>query len=336
MRCQPEWGRRWLAKTGAFLALLFCCAQVGWAQDKFQLHVSTSNGIDGMVVGTGGIYCDSINGSGCSAIFEKDSPVTLTAIPAPGYQFSNWSFNYSNPCSGVTTSTCTFPMDRTLQVRPNFVPGNYTVAPINPLTVSVEGGGTVVSGAINCGTQGNVCSTNVPTTAGQDFQAIPDSGYIFTGWRGKCSGTADKCTVFVDDIAYVHARFTPQAAPVFTLEVDSGNQGYVRLDPIGSDCQPSTHSNCLDEFISEHAGGTQVTLTAYAQEWQHFSGWSGACAGVTEKTCTVTMDSAKKVYAHFRNSARFSLDINLVDNRDSDDEVEMIALNGQLCHAGIF
>lgn len=68
---------------------------------------------NGTVSDGSGIDC----GSDCTEIYADGSTVTLTATPAMGYQFDNWS---GDVCSGETSTTCQFTLNTDTTVTPNF------------------------------------------------------------------------------------------------------------------------------------------------------------------------------------------------------------------------
>jgi hypothetical protein len=84
----------------------------------------------------------------------------------------------------------------------------------------------------------------------------------------------------------------PPAAPVnHSLSVTiSGSTGSVQSNPSGINCG----SDCGEAY----AAGTPVTLTAQAAAGFSFSGWSGACSGMSA-TCTVGMTEQRSVSASF-------------------------------------
>jgi hypothetical protein len=60
----------------------------------------------------------------------------------------------------------------------------------------------------------------------------------------------------------------------------------------------ATQIDCGTVCTATYYGGTQVTLTAYADVGSTFAGWTG-CDTVSATTCTVTMSEAKSVAATF-------------------------------------
>jgi hypothetical protein len=71
---------------------------------------------------------------------------------------------------------------------------------------SGAGGGTLTSsiGGINCG---SICSASITSGVIVPLNAAPDSGSVFSGWLGACSGTGT-CEVTMDAAKSVTATFS--------------------------------------------------------------------------------------------------------------------------------
>ena len=104
-------------------------------------------------------------------------------------------------------------------------------------------------------------------------------------------------TVAVDDSATAPpAAPTPAPVPVtLTLDLTGTGSGTVTSSPAGLAACSGAAQTCVGTFDS----GTVVTLTAAADSGHEFTGWSGACEGITPE-CTVTMSGAQHIAAHFR------------------------------------
>jgi hypothetical protein len=91
---------------------------------------------------------------------------------------------------------------------------------------------------------------------------------------------------------------TPAPTPTsvtLTVDLTGTGTGTVTSSPAGLAVCSGAAQTCVGTFES----GTVVTLTAVAEAGQEFTGWSGACEGVTPQ-CTITMSGAQHVAAHFR------------------------------------
>jgi len=76
------------------------------------------------------------------------------------------------------------------------------------VTNSGAGTGTVTSSpaGINCGTGGTACTGYYTMGTKVTLTPVPDSGSVFTGWTGACTGTG-ACTVIMDGTTNVNANF---------------------------------------------------------------------------------------------------------------------------------
>jgi hypothetical protein len=74
------------------------------------------------------------------------------------------------------------------------------------LTTNGTGGGAISStpGGIDCG---STCSASFPAGTSVTLVATPNTGSIFTGWGGACSGSTPSCTVDVSASSSVSASF---------------------------------------------------------------------------------------------------------------------------------
>ena len=115
-----------------------------------------------------------------------------------------------------------------------------TVTPRAPVVVTVKtgtsvsgDGGNVTSGdlpgdaspsAIDCGSDGGSCFSNVDNPTTVTLKAAPNPGYYFRGWTGACADTASTCTIPVAGSAAVTARFelVPNIASISVPSVHPG------------------------------------------------------------------------------------------------------------------
>ena len=244
------------------------------------LLVSLSPNNGGTVTSSpSGISCNPT----CSNSYPTGTAVTLTATPASGFVFSNWS----GACSGTTT-TCNVTVNATTSVVANFT----AIAPTSfPLNVVVSGAGTVSSGPPGIDCPALACSVAFATNTLVTLTAAPSPGSIFVGWSGACTGTAITCQVTMSAARNVGAAFASTAQ--VTLTVSGGIGGVVTSVPGGIDCG----TTC----IAGYAFGTLVSLVATPNPGFVFTGWTGACSGTN--VCDLTMDSNKSVGAMFSSVA---------------------------------
>ncbi len=117
------------------------------------------------------------------------------------------------------------------------------------LTVSTSGNGVVTStdGIISCP---GTCSHSYPAQTQVTLNAVPSTGWAFTGWSGACSGTGS-CNVTMTQNLSVTATFTQ--LPV-TLTVSTSGSGMVT--------STDGFINCPGTCTHIYAPNTPVTLNA--------------------------------------------------------------------------
>ncbi len=181
-------------------------------------------------------------------------------------------------------------------------------APSGQLSVSSDGtgSGTITSSpsGINCG---NICSASYPAGTQVSLSANPASGSILASWNGDCFGTG-VCLISISSVAAQSAvaTFNSENSDTIPLTVSlSGlGNGSVTSSPSGINCG----SDCAGSFPP----GTQVSLTAVAEEGSVFAGWSGGgCSGTG--VCTVSSQSPESVSAAF-NLASYPLRVSVSGN----------------------
>ncbi len=144
-----------------------------------------------------------------AAFYNFGSTATVTANPAIGYDFVNWTENgVIVPLAGATYSF-TVSGDRTLQA--NYVLKTYT------LDVTIIGSGTVTKSPVNG-------PYNHGSTVTLTAQAA--TGFEFTGWSGPDgTGIINPFPVTMDGNKNITATFTA-VIPQFTITLNSDtNQG---------------------------------------------------------------------------------------------------------------
>jgi uncharacterized repeat protein (TIGR02543 family) len=197
--------------------------------------------------------------------YTSGQSVTLQAVPNSGYTFTGWSGALTG-----TTNPATLVMDSNKSVTANFTATTTTTR----YTLSVSA------------SNGSVTRTPNQTsyTFGQTvtLQAIPNSGYTFTGWSGALTGTANPATLVMNSNKYVTAYFTGAASGTkYALSVTAPNGSVTRT--------PNQ---------TTYAAGQTVTLQAVPNTGYVFTGWAGAVTGMTNPA-TLVMNANKSVLATF-------------------------------------
>lgn len=142
----------------------------------------------GTVVGTGGSISPEVSG------YLVGDTAVITAYPKTGYTFTGWS--------GDVTSTAN-PLKIVMNTNKK-VTATFTSGPTYTLTTKVVGSGAV-----------DPASGDVAQGSTQVLTAKPASGYIFTGWSGDATGTANPISVTMSGNKTITATFA--AIPVQTI-----------------------------------------------------------------------------------------------------------------------
>jgi hypothetical protein len=209
----------------------------------------------------------------CESYPADSTTVVLTANGDPGY-VPRWD----GPCAGAVR-TCSVAMDAERLIPVSFVPGTI-------VSVTKTGSGNIVSEppGIDCGATCAYGFEMVPVI----LRATPDSGWVFSGWSGACSGVGDCWVPGPDGDASVRAQFD-KIGTNYDVTVSTAGVGTVTSSDGGIDCG----SDCSEAYPS----GTQITLTANAPSGYALAAWGGACSGRGD--CTLSVDGPKAVTATF-------------------------------------
>jgi hypothetical protein len=159
--------------------------------------------------------------------------------------------------------------------------------PLQPLSVSVTGGGRV-----DASQPGGSCAASCSTTWESGTQltltAVPGDGQRLVGWGGPCSGDATECRVGLDRAQQVSATFGPAYVK---LSLKLRGAGSVRVVEEATTCRKSCR-------LDVSAGVPLVLAATPAKGWR-FVGFSGACAGKRVRCTSGTIDAPSSVTAVF-------------------------------------
>jgi len=260
----------------------------------------------------------------CRWSFSTASNITINAAPENGSVFGGWYYAPSS-CND-SSGNCVFNLNENTPIIPIF--HKKTSTSTYPLELSVLGAGSIYGpipsqdGSFNPASEFLIGSENAggSSTKILDYQSNgqvlltpkPKEGWRFEHWNGACSGSGS-CSVNMNAAQWVTATFTKESteADVFyklsaewtglgTIKITSNIDDALSCVAVNRDCS---------KFYKEN---TRVTLTATPEDGWEFSGWSGACTGMSD--CTVTMNAAKSVVALFRNNDENGNNRNIIIN----------------------
>lgn len=121
----------------------------------------------------------------CTAEFDLEAEVELTATAQPGYELTAWV----GDCDLVVYARCTVTPGAATTLTAQFVA-------VSPVRVRITGDGAVSNDDDDevCSSQ---CFSEVPRGSKIKFAAEPARGSTFAGWKGACRGTQKRCIVKV-------------------------------------------------------------------------------------------------------------------------------------------
>jgi uncharacterized repeat protein (TIGR02543 family) len=197
--------------TGAVVTITATPAS-GWKFDGWTGSTSGTNGTVSIVMDSGknitATFSEvtyaltmSMNGTGTTdpavgtRTYDAGIVVNLTATPAPGWKFDNWTGSTSG-----TNATASLLMDGDKSITANFSKVTYT------LTISSNGNGTTNPVA---GTHSYDSDTVVNLTA------VPAKDWKFIGWSGDNTATTMSTTITINSNKTVVATFKQSYAGSF-------------------------------------------------------------------------------------------------------------------------
>jgi surface protein len=222
--------------------------------------------------GGGSVEREVLSGldDGADSIYEYGTELKLTAKPSAEWEFSSWKEDLEG-----TDNPQTITIDTTKTVTAVFIKKKY------PLTVEVEGEGSVAEKVIKAGAANDYNSGTVV-----ELTATGKTGWEFKEWTGDLTGTDNPAEITIDASKTVKAVFVKkQFAVNITIEGEGG----------GTVAEEVVEGLKVD---SKYEYGTELKLTAKpSAEWE-FSSWKEDLEG-TENPQTITIDTIKAVTAVF-------------------------------------
>jgi uncharacterized repeat protein (TIGR02543 family) len=195
-------------------------------------------------VGQGSI---TLNPSG--GTYPEGTVVTLTAVPASGWQFDGWSGDLSG-----TQNPTTITMNSNKNVTATF-----SQLPVTQYTLTVN---TVGQGSVTLNPPGGTYNEGTVVT----LTAVPASGWQFDNWSGDLSGTANPTTITMNANKTVTANFS-----------EVGTTGTVGITDVYSSTSTSANRRAMPFTMPEN--GTIQSVTIY-----HEGGSGGLILGVYDGT----------------------------------------------------
>ena len=224
----------------SFIALLSSCTK------EFVLDASVSPIGAGTVIPSEGTY-------------KEGSTVTLNAAPKGEYLFDRWSGDASGSSSSIDIL-----VDGNKNVTANFILKKYE------LTLQVDGKGDIIETIVNTEKR-----TDYDSGTTVKLEAVPSTGYYFSGWSFDTTSEANPIEVNIDRPKTIKATFKKRS---YELKVLTKGEGTIKEEII------NTSKSTDYEFE------TTVRLTATPEQGSDFIEWeeSGATNEVNPFEIIVT------------------------------------------------
>jgi len=148
-------------------------------------------------------------------------------------------------------------------------------------------------------------ATSYPIGTRVTLTATPEAGYLWVGWQGDASGTANPLTVTLSGDAVITARFVEQPVNL-DLTVEPAAAGLI----VASPREPYFY-------------GDEVTLTAQANRGYRFVAYSGAVVSTTA-VASLTLIEDTAVTARFQSVPVVTGPANVVGNVPFELEISYL------------
>lgn len=245
----------------------------------------------------------TVNASAARA--DQGQSISITAVPNQHWVFSGWAGDHSgsqNPASIV--------MDRDMNVTAMFVKRDY------PLSITIEGEGTVAEEVIQAKT------TDYPHGTMVQLTAQPVQGWHFIEWQGDLQSADNPATITINQEKSVTAVFERIDYP---LTITIQGEGTVEQQIVAAK-------------TTEYPFETVVELTATPADGWEFTRWEGDLGG-SENPQTITIDEEKNVTAVFELSVppagTVALTVQNRDNLSSREEATFLLLQEMNYHVAL-
>jgi uncharacterized repeat protein (TIGR02543 family) len=211
-----------------------------------------------------------------TSTYPANQVVNISATPAAGYAFVNWTGDVASPNSAATTVT----MSTNKTVTANFQRSQYTLT----MEVNQSGWGS---------TTPTVGTYTYDSGSVVSILAEANSGYRFVNWTGEvANATSASTTVTMNSAKTVRANFERIQ---YNLIIQSSS---------GGSTSPVAGTYAYDS-------GSVVTISATANSGYHFVRWNGEVTDAFTASTTVVMSAAKTISATFASNGTYSLTINI-------------------------
>jgi len=214
-----------------------------------------------------GTVTEKVIKAGAATDYNSGTIVELTATPSDEWQFIEWKGDLTG-----TENPTQITIDKAKSVTAVFVKKQY------PLTIEIEGEGTVAEKVIKAGVATDYNSGTIV-----ELTATPSDEWEFKEWTGDITSTENPAEITIDASKTVKAVFVKKQYPL-TVEVEGEGTVAEKVIKAGA--------------ATDYNSGTVVELTATGKTGWEFKEWTGDLES-TENPAEITIDASKTVKAVF-------------------------------------
>ena len=210
--------------------------------------------------------------------YEPGSAAIISATPSAEYVFDGWT-------GSVITSDQSFSMtmDANKSLTANFIKKQY------PLTITIQGEGTVSENVIKAGVATDYTSGSII-----ELTANPSAEWVFSEWKGDLTGTENPKQITIDKPKTVTAVFV-RAQFKLTIKIDGTGTVEYNGNPTTIDLEIFYDSETIVELSAYGFDGGKFCSDEPSSS---FDKWTGDLNGGSS-TGQITMDKDKEVKAIF-------------------------------------
>ncbi len=224
--------------------------------------------------------------------YLEGTKVTLTAVPADGWEFEEWKGDEEG-----TDEVLEVEMDEDKEITAVFVREEYS------LKIEKEGEGEVEKEVLSTPAGGHAYETVIELTA------VPADGWEFEEWKGDEEGTDEVIEIKMDEDKEITAVFVREE---YSLKIEKEGEGEVEKE-------------VLSTPAGGHAYETVIELTAVPADGWEFEEWKGDEEG-TDEVIEIKMDENKEINAVFVEK-KYSSTIR-VHGVEKEDHLKAFSLKG--------
>ena len=177
------------------------------------------------IIGEGTVNQEIVLDKSTSKDYESGTTVQLSAVPDDEWRFVEWSGDHTS-----TENPIQLTMDQAMSITAKFEKVSYA------LTIEIEGNGTVNEEIV----QAKASSKDYDSGTTVKLTAIPDDDWIFVGWSGDHTSTANPIQITIDKTMTIVASFEQEKLEIIYVPDDNFEKALIDLG----------YDDVMDDFVN--------------------------------------------------------------------------------------